>query len=184
MPIISGGSSSGGGAVTSLYDSGALGAPAATIDTGANGIAQTAKHLRVYIRAGSSRASQSDNLVVKINNDGGTNYDYNNANNHAGTFSGVEGVGSATPQPFTVPASTALRTLGIVVFDIVDYTANGIVQAGVGAYGYTFANTPNDQNGIGSVLWIGNAPITRLAISLSTGPNLIAGSRMTIYGFN
>src|SRR5215471_4424156 len=67
--------SGGAGGLITLYDSGYLGGSAASIDTGAGGIASGHFCLVVLLYVRTDRAAIADNLTIIANNDSGANYD-------------------------------------------------------------------------------------------------------------
>lgn len=166
-----------------LFDS-VLGAPAATIDTGANGIAAGHRDLRILIRAASSGGGGIDTIGISFNSDASANQ-YGSFTNTQGSTNAAGGGAAAIAilRLSLVPGNTATpaSTLGLI-----DGTVMGYTDAFPKTFAFTFgamvtAGT-NHQSGAGMIHWANTAAITRIALSLGTGPNFITGSRMSVYG--
>lgn len=170
----------GGGGVTQLFDS-QLGADAASIDTGAGGIAAGYSVLLVYIKARSAKAATTDNLVVTWNNDTGSSYGYSIANARNSTW-GVSGsmslVAPAAIMPFP-GASSVSGDFGFhngEVFRYADVLTKVLTWRG----GYPADHT-NFQQVQGMYFYNGTAALSQLTIAFAAN-NIVAGSRLTIYG--
>lgn len=183
MPIISGSGSSGGGGVSRLYTT-TLGADAASIDTGANGIAGSATHLHIVCAIRSARAANTfDTLRFQFNADTGTNY------NSTLLF----GQGTAASSSFDAagvgvyaecPAATApAGWFGAIVIAIPQYTSTTPRKQCVVQFDYVKALSSG--NVISATLngtWNSTAAITRLTIVSGNSANILAGSQISIYG--
>ena len=164
---------------TKLFDS-TLGSAAATIDTGANGIPSGYSSLYVVVVARSAGAVFSNGLNLRFNNDSGANYDGNLLlNNGAASVSNTAGQTALTCS--TIPGASATASYA------------GIMRAAIPAYADTTffkmieatggENAPSRTQQVICVgTWKSTAAITRVAILEGSGNNLVAGSRMTIYG--
>jgi len=183
MAIISGGAGGGGG--IKLFDSGALAAPAASIDTGANGIAGGHVDLSIYIYVRSDRVAQQDNINIRVNNDSGGNYDTQRLQglNVTATSITANAATALTGQAATIPAAsdTAGQFASIQIWiPSYDNTAGFKLASVINSY----ADETAAQNGaaVFSSSWRNTAAITRLAITPVAGTNFVVGSRMAVYG--
>lgn len=178
-----GGAGGGGFGLTKLYDQ-TLGAAAASIDTGVNGIASGHVDLLilVYVRAADALSNVAINVV--LNGDTGANYDLIEWRN-------LNAVGSS--------ASAHARTAGILGgAPAATLTANyfATIRATINSYDSVTAGYKNIESSggyvtdadtamqVGTLLttWRSTAAINRIAVSSAGGGNLITGSRLVIYG--
>ena len=184
MPFISGGGSGGAGGLTRLFDSGTLQASAASIDTGANGIAGGHVDLFVSIYLRSDRAAAQDNVTVRFNNDGGGNYDVNRLLNTNTTVAGT-----STAATTSIAAGTLVPSASETAGQF------GTIQLWIPSYdnttGFKIATTLNAtpsqtvaQSNVAEFAgsWRNTAAITRIAVAPVAGTNFVAGSRMVVYG--
>ncbi len=162
-----------------LYDSGALGSAAASIDSGAGGFSTSYNHLKVMVLLRTSVAAVSDGFWVTVNNDSGaTSYSWSNWNGSSASTgdtavkvtSGVPGA-SETANYFVawsveIPFYAQTNTFkSIEIEKIGQQPGDGSSEAG-------------NYNGT----WKNTSAITRVKIVPNTGPNFVIGSRMIIYG--
>ena len=185
MPIISGG---GGGAGTSgltrLFNSVASGA-VASIDTGANGVAGTASSLLIVVVARSDRAGANvDTVALRFNGDTGANYYAENVST-TGTTAPVsnESLGQTSAQTMGCPGATATANwFASVILFVPSYASTTPNKSVVYLDDYAKALTTNNIAATtGGLHWNSTAAINQVAIFAANG-NLIAGSRLTIYG--
>jgi hypothetical protein len=174
-----GGGSGGIGAV--LFDT-TLGADTASIDTGANGIAQTQNVLEVFILARTDEAVPNSRVAITLNNDSSAIYDWAqvvgsnvtaSANNSpAATFwslictGSTQPAGCYSPVHVTIPAytqTTVQKCANALVSSVGTASANMTVVA----YGLNYRST---------------AAISRMKIANNGGTVLKAGSRLLITG--
>jgi hypothetical protein len=163
-----------------LFDS-TLGADTASIDTGANGVPQTYNHLLVVAIAKTSQAVVISDGLWRFNADAGGNYDRQTLRaRSAATTSGA--AAAATSVDINYPGSSnAAGHFGLSAMFIPAYrqtTAHGLLVEMGGWADSTIANSEAHVN-IGD--WRNTAAITQLSVTAGSG-NLIAGSRVTIYG--
>lgn len=179
MPIISGGGGGGSGA-TVLFSS-VLAAPAASIDTGANGVAGGFNILEIFILARSATAVTVENCIVRFNNDSGANYDNNqNAGVNATPTGSSAAAATSVNNGFIHGASSDANYVGICHMVIPGYaltTFNKVGNLLSSAYDSTLQRT--EGAGFG---WRNTAAISRVSVASIGGGNLATGSAMWIYG--
>lgn len=177
--VASGGGGTAG--LVQLFDS-TLGASAASIDTGAGGIAGGHDHLMVYALLQTDEAVTRSIVTWTFNNDTGANYDrqYNSASDasllagsqlaQTGMTIFAHGAGGTAQYPglqqWTIPqyAGTTFYKLALL-FAMVADAAAGQNQAEIDTFGYRSTSA-----------------ISRMKVAAPAGKNLVAGSRLTIYG--
>lgn len=162
-----------------------LGADAASIDTGANGVGGGYTSLHIVCSIRSARAANtSDVLRFHLNNDAGANYNNEILFGSAASASASEEFG-ATGIYAECPAATApANHFGIVVIDIAAYTSAVHVFAYAYSFQYAraFTSTNLKANYAGGVYNVAGAPITRVAVVSGNAANLLSGSSMIITG--
>ncbi len=171
-----------GGSVL-IFDSELSGA-AATIDTGASGVAGGYKVLEIFIYARTSRAALSDGCGVKFNNDGNAVYYWERisgasttvaatgANVGQTSFSSAVNGNTAAAGMFSFIQITIPNYAGTVGGKPFTATADLLDTSSANMFGALYKGIYNPAT---------PAAITRVAIVPSTGPNFNIGSRMTIF---
>lgn len=178
MPFAPTGSASGGG-LTSLFTS-TLGAPAASIDTGAAGIAAGHGTLIVYFMGQDTTAGAAQNVKVTVNNDSGANYDIALFSGNGATASASSGTASNNWNPIIHGNAGTTGYPGIVIITIPAYDQTTFNKVGTCEFASTDATGTNQWTGRYAVGWRNTAAISRMAF---TGAgNLATGSTLTIYG--
>jgi hypothetical protein len=166
--------------LTVLFDS-TLGANAASIDTGANGIAQTTSHLIILYTARTTEAVVVSTANMTINGDTAANYDRQTLRARS-NVSSSGAVAAATSISLNVPGSSvaAGHFAGAFMF-IPAYrqtvTDKMIVEAG----GWADTNIANGEAHINTGIWRNTVAVNQLTLTAGSG-NLVTGSRLTIYG--
>ncbi len=170
------------GGLVKLFDS-TLAVAATGIDTGAGGIPAGHGDLIVVSIARTTAATIADFMNWTVNGDVSAIYDTQNV---TGTAS-VAGAGTANTQagwePFTHGANGGAGYPGTNVLFLPGYDQTAFWKAGT-----IFGSVPDTGTGGFSLLWAvgyrSTAPISRLLVAGgSTGAtNLVAGSRLVIYG--
>lgn len=165
---------------TKLFDS-TLGSAAATIDTGANGIPSGYSSLYAVVVARSAGAVFNNGINLRFNNDSGANYDYALILNNVGTVSQSNAAGQTAITFSTISGASGTASYpGIARISIPAYTDTTFFKM-LEATGGT--NVPSHfVQDFCTGTWKSTAAITRIAIIEGSGGNLVAGSRMTIYG--
>lgn len=181
MPFLQAGSG-GAGALTSVFDS-TLGAPAANIDTGANGVPQTFNGLLIVLLARCAGAVNSDTFAVTLNNDGGANYDSILNQNLSGTIASASSFAGTKMIVGNMPgANSTASYAGEAICFIHGYTQTTFFKSCTSISGFPLAAITNSQTSVINSSWRSTSAITRIAVAAGAGSNLVAGSRMTIYG--
>jgi hypothetical protein len=185
MPMVPstshGGSSSGGGALTQLFDS-TLGVAGTTFDTGAGGIAAGYNHLLVIFLLRTTEAAVFSTPWLRFNGDSAANYDYMVARCIGVTFasggSGGAVAGGIIPCAGANNAASAFASGQVTIAGYAQTTAHKAAYAETTWSDGT--NTNSTWYTTGS-RWKNTAAITQLTIVTNTG-NFVAGSRVTVYG--
>lgn len=175
--------SSSAGGLVSLFDSTLAGA-AATIDTGANGIASGHGDLIICLYARSSGAAFGDNVNFFFNNDLAANYDVVEMSANGGAITAPSAFAHAGGIICNIPgASGTASYFGIGRMTVTSYDA---VTAGFkvteSAGGFTYGVITNAQQQQCICTWRSTAAISRLSMNLGTGGNFLLGSRLVVYG--
>lgn len=185
MPIVSGGAGGSGSGFASLFDSGFIAAPAATID--ATGIGATSSHLFIFGQVRSTVAAVLDNVLVTFNGDTGANYAAEAFRMHNTTvLNSAAAAGTSMELALCPGATAAAGAFSSLALWVPNYTSTTKQKAPFGinsSMATTAATTDNwvDEH-VG--LWSGTAAITRVTFSLTTGPNFATGSRIQVLGFS
>jgi hypothetical protein len=171
---------SSAGGRTILFDQ-TLGANAASIDTGAGGIAGTFDSLDIYILARTTEAVAQSGLKLTFNADSGANYDEHLFQIlNAGTFAGA-----AVAQTFNTigcpGASYGAGSFGHWHITLPAYRQTVAHKVWRGHFTALDTGAANCYEQLRSGRWRNTAAITRLAIAATSG-NILAGSRLTVYG--
>lgn len=178
VPASSRASSSSSGLAT-LFDS-QLGADAATLDTGAGGIAAGGGAVLVMLKIRSAKAAaNSDTFSITLNNDSGAHYAHTTGNaRNVASFGTDTGGYIAPPSYLSCPAATSpAGEFGFYSFDIHRY-ADAIQHMLHGTGGYDVDGT-NFQLMWHLLAYNQAAAISRMAIACAGG-SVLAGSRLTV----
>lgn len=174
-------SSSRTGGLVPIFDQTLL-ADAAAIDTGADAIPAAYSHLMIVTLFRTAQAATAGSVDVTFNADAGANYDKEEGNAIDATASAAS---TAAASAIRIPA--AGNTLPAGVFQAGSYflpayrqtTAHKALE---GLSGRASETVAADQVTTTGGRWRNAAAITRLTFT-GVGPsNLLAGSRVTIYG--
>lgn len=169
------------GGLTRLFDS-TLGAPAASIDTGAGGISGSYTGLVVQFVGRTSEAVVFSTALIRLNADTGANYDKQvlNANGTAVVASVTLG---ATSWTHSVPgASAAANFPGLLQAIIPNYAGTTFYKTGQLFQATNDTTAGNNQTSLLADTWRSTAAISRLSVTAGGGANLVTGSRLTIWG--
>lgn len=172
------------GGLSEFY-SATLGADSASIDTGANGIPQTATHLWCIALLRSDEAANISVVTrLRFNNDsGGANYGTERmyaSDTTGGIASKDAGSGII---PHITGANAPANMFGIVEFIVPFYTGSTKIKNVRGTTALerdTFFGTGADI-AIFHGIWNDTSAISRLAFTTNVG-NFVAGSTVTVYG--
>jgi hypothetical protein len=159
-----------------------LAAPAASFDVTAIGAGFS--HLMVVLVGRSDTAALNTGVILKINNDGGANYDSENLN-LANTVVAGTAVAGATSKTITqIPAATATAsTFGVVQFYLPFYSNTTVFKSIIAADNVFLTLGTVGTYGLdaGAGMWRSSAAINRVTLTPAAG-NFIIGSAVTIYG--
>lgn len=165
---------------TRLFDS-TLGADTATIDTGANGVSQLYDHLLLVLLLRTTEAVTLSGVNMTFNGDGGANYDRQVIRN---TNTTVIGAISLAQTSFTILAPGASAQTGAFSAPAIFIPSYAQTNAHK-AFDFTQASIEDTaadcriESAAGR--WRSTSAISRVALTAQSG-NLLAGSRMSIYG--
>lgn len=170
-----------GAGFTTLFDQ-TLGADSPSIDTGANGVAQTSQHLLVllYLRYTGAVTNATSNLT--LNGDTGAHYDRNNITITGGATSG-SAAAAETAIGVVIPGTSVARAAlfcSALLF-IPAYTQTTGEKMVLHYSGFSDSTTANSILQIRPTNWRSTAAVNQVTIGVSSN-NLKAGSRMTVYG--
>lgn len=179
----------GGGDVTRIYSETLAGT--GTFDV--TGISQSYTHLQVRLLVRSSRAGNTfDSVLMRVNNDSGTNYIGSGWQGTAGAFSANEktngtsfsGNGLSDPYFGLIPAATSpAGAVGHLICDITAYTQTTFSKPVISQwFGLLDTNGGNARVGGFGGEWQSTSAITRLTFLSGNGDAFVAGSQLTIYG--
>ena len=179
----SGGGGGGSGSFSLIFDS-TLGAPATSIDTGAGGVPGTFSALKILLLGRTSNVVFNDTAALVFNNDTtAAHYDAVWTRNNGGVIGSVDATAQPNAQLGVVPgASGTANYFAATDITIPAYTQTTAFKTGVSNSGVTYDALAHATTIFVTFSWRSTAAITRIAFVLQTGSNLIAGSRMTIYG--
>jgi hypothetical protein len=173
--------SSGGGSISQLFHS-VLGADAASVDTGANGVGQSANHLLIVMLLRSTLAANTDTIRFRFNADA-TGTAYFTQDFFANQTTPNAAASQASGFVVTIPAASSTANLfASVTITVPRYTSalikpctieTGYVQGAIGG-------TTLFSNQL-AAWWNNTAAITQAAAVMPAN-NLLAGSSLTVYG--
>lgn len=181
MPVISGGGSGSGGGLVKLFDS-TLGADAASIDTGANGIPTAYRSLTIYISARTATAGAGATLLGIFNNDSGANYVFLYTQQSNTTVSGVAPTAASAMSMDCHGAGGTAGVTASIRLEVPNYAGTTFNKTVLFQSIRPDTTAANGAATVGGFLWSNTAAISRFAVSVNGGVNLLAGSRVTIYG--
>ncbi len=172
----------GGGTLSSLilFDS-TLGGDAASIDTGAGGIAQTAASLLVMILARTSEATTISTVNVTVNNDTGSNYEREQLTVTNATVAGGNALAAANWSLGVDGDSQEAGAVTLLSILIHGYTQTTFHKSGLALHNVPDDTAANNRIQFDGLRWKSTAAISRMKVAAGSG-NLRAGSRMTVYG--
>lgn len=163
-----------------LFDS-TLTVDAASIDTGAGGIAGGFALLEVWILARTTEAVDISSVNITVNGDAGANYDRQAVQ---GADAAVAAGAFLATNAWSSPVPGAAQQVGAV----------GVIRMSFPAYGgTTFHKTAEATLAVGDdtaannrvqflgLRWRNTAAISRMAVAAAAG-NLVAGSRLLVMG--
>lgn len=169
------------GGRTKLFDS-TLAVAAASIDTGAGGIATTFDLLEVYLFARTDEAVVPSALTITLNNDASAIYDIQFTRSVNATVTGAASVASAGWSIATAGASNAAGCFGVFCFTFPTYAQTVGHKVGSLSHGWADGTAANARTQSSTLRYRSTTAISRMKVAAPGGSNLIAGSRLLIYG--
>lgn len=178
-------------AVTALYDS-TLSGDAASFDV--TSLSQAYSHLRIIIQARTDRATATEEIALRINNDS-TAANYNvqyvaesgsSNGTSADTLVASAGTVATIPVGTVAAASAVAGRAGSCTIDIANYTGTTFHKTALFFSSVYPSNTNTSSaatNEYGGGVWLSTAAITRLTFTPRNGGTVFkTGSRLTVYG--
>lgn len=180
MPIISGGGGGGTSGMSRLFDSTLSGA-AASIDTGANGVAGTSSHLLIVMKLRATAAATTDTCTLTFNGDTGAHYYMVSGDFFGTTANAVHGEGAANLSLESVSAATAPADIFTPITLFVPCYADGHNKSVNALAGYRTGNASGNVLAKAEIgYWDQTAAINQ--VTVTTASTFVAGSRLTVYG--
>ena len=181
MGIVSTSTGGGSGSGALLFDS-TLGAPAATIDTGAAGVAGTQNLLEIHVLARTTQAVPISSFALTLNNDGTAIYErvYNTMTNNVVTGANeLTNTGGTFNAAGATAAASIFSSLWLVIPSYAQTTAFK-----VGTYIETVPDTAAANTRVlsGGFGYRATAAISRVAITAGGASNFATGTRLLILG--
>lgn len=169
-----------GKGIGAIFDS-TLGGSAASIDI--TGIVTTYAHLLVVVYGRGDTASTSISLAARFNADAAANYDYQILGGSAAGVAASEAFAQNQAFVGEIPANTGGANLfGACMLFIPHYAGSANNKASVAVSSLKKGTSSgNMTTELFAGFWRSSAAINRITILASAG-NLVAGTRMTIYG--
>lgn len=169
------------GVTRPIYDSGPLAIAASSIDI--TSIPQTFAGLRLFLDARGDAAATAVSLSLRLNNDSGTNYDWQLTAGVAAAASAQEAVAATSIFSGDVAAATAPAGVsGGCYIDIPNYAGATFNKRVLILSGNKTGIASGNFNArFVAGFWRNTAAITRLTVTPGSG-NFAAGSRVVLYG--
>lgn len=169
------------GTLTTLFDKTLL-ASAATIDTGANAIPAGYSGLMIYVIGRRDDAVFSGGFALQFNGDTGTNYDYGWTDQSNTVVTGIVTAAAAGTKVMEGPgANVGANRFGAATVSIPAYADTTAYKSCTSLGGFADGSTHGEL--VHSIsLWRSTTAINQVTLTVGAGVNMIAGSRMTIYG--
>lgn len=166
----------GSGAVTQIAQT-ILGSPAASVDF--TSIAATYRDLMIVVSGASSDTGSTDVVRMRFNNDSGSNYYSEIVSGAGATAAASQESGTSSIYVMGIAAqSDSATTAGGGTIMIPNYRGTTLRKASTGHGGYG-----NGLHKSTSGLWfVAPAAINRVTLFLTTGPNFVTGTVVTLYG--
>lgn len=132
------------------------------------------QHLQIRVVARTDRSATNDNVILRFNDDSGTNYSTHNLRGSGGSVTSGAG---ANDTKIICRAVGGNGDFGATVIDILDpfeTTKNTSVRS-LGGYA-------TDIVELGSGSWRNTGAVTSILLDQDVGSNFLAGSRFSLYG--
>jgi hypothetical protein len=160
----------------------ALGASAASVTF--SNIPQGFRSLLLITQARTDAAAENDNINIRLNNDSGANYDFQQVYGNSTTVAATTNRATSTPQSgITEAANSRSNTFAPAMTLIPGYasTSEKWLLTLTAAFGNVSADTDLFAI-VRAVRWRNGNAITSMVIVPQGGPNFVAGSRFQLYG--
>jgi hypothetical protein len=180
MPIISGSGSSAASGRVVLFDS-TLGANAASIDTGATGVAAGYNAISIYLIGRTTIASVDGGIFIRVNGDSGANYDQAFVGLDAGTTTSGTALAQTQWSLDFAGASMDANAASIISIVILSYDQTTFHKEGTILESGSSGTAGNNWQLTASCRWRNTAAISRVQALPSSG-NLLAGTRLLVLG--
>lgn len=176
--------SGGAGGLIVVYDSGYLGADAASIDTGAGGVASGHVGLIIVAYLRSTNAVANDNIGITFNNDTAAHYSFERITASGGAVSSSYSAGQSEGLIGVMPGATAPASFfGGLYATIPAYDGTANFKTAHGHSDAVDSGSVSEAIANWVTVWNQATAISRIRIrSQAGGGNLKAGSRVIIYG--
>jgi hypothetical protein len=171
----------GTGGRQKLFDS-TLGASAASIDTGAGGIATTYDLLEVYLFLRTDEAVVASAVDIILNDDATAIYDLQYSRAVNATLTGASVVAGTSWNIAAAGASQQAGSFAVFCMSLPTYAQTTAHKAGTLHHGWADSTAANNRVQVSTVRYRSTTAVSRLKVSAPAGKNLIAGSRVLIYG--
>lgn len=169
-----------GTGLVKLFDS-TLGAPAASIDTGAGGVSGGHVDLIIFLMLQTTQAVAGSSALLTFNGDAGAHYDYHRLDAASGAVSGGSSFAATSLVLSVLGASggtTNYPSLALITLPAYASTTFWkVAYLQETQFDTTAANTFTGVRGMG---WRSTAAINQVTVTAGSG-NLVTGSRMAVY---
>lgn len=167
-------------AARTLFSS-TLGAGAASIDTGANGIAQTADTLVIWILSRTDVVAVASGILITLNNDDTAVYDFTRIRNLNATVTGATSLAQVSWALNSFGASALANAATVTKITIPGYRGTTFLKQGEFTQAQVEDTDADARYESGSLQYRSTAAISRMKVA-GNGGNLVTGSRLLIVG--
>lgn len=147
-------------------------------------IAGTYNDLQLVLIGRGASANPSDSVILTLNNDTGTNYNWERLSAIGAAASATESLADNRLFIGNIPASGgAANHFGVLIVDICGYASTSWQKVALARMFGPVANTTGNQNTyrFGGI-WLSTTAITRVTLQCISTANFVAGSILRIYG--
>ena len=148
-----------------------------------SGISQAYNDLIIVMIGRGTTSAATDNILLRFNNDSGSNYAFENVHSLSGTAAGSTGATQSSITAFTFPAATATAgQFGFGMMFIPGYTSSTWNKACIGSWYRSTGTVTSPGVACAGGSWASTAAINRIQLLGSAAANLLTGSQVRIYG--
>lgn len=173
---------SGGGIGAVLFDS-TLVAVAASIDTGAGGIAGGYRTLEIYIYARTTEALVQGGMDVIVNNDSGANYDRILLLANGTSVSAVDLAAQSSWGCRIAGGNAGANVFSAAHFTFPNYAGTSGFKTGTFTSGIPDTTAGNQRYEQNAVSYRSTSALSRLKMTAQSGANFAVGTRLLILGY-